>query len=126
MPSKKYLTALGVPDLMGIRTKEIPVPGQDSVVIVREISAQDFTELGSRFVQSGKTEISGEEFAQLYPGIIARCVLDGDSNPVFTEGQARRVRFEYLEWMTTLAMTALQLADIAVTEDEEGEPEKNA
>jgi hypothetical protein len=126
--SKKYFDATGVSDLLGIRTKEVPVPGQDgAVVVVREISAQDFTVLGSRYAQPGKTEITGEEFAKLYPGIISRCVLDGEGNPVFTEGQARRIKFTHLEWMTGLALAALELAEIVVTDENgEGDAEKNA
>lgn len=127
--SKKYFDALGVSNLVGTRTREIEVPDQDgAVVIVREISAQDFTELGARYAQPGKTEITGEEFAKLYPDIIARCVLDGDKNPVFTAGQARQIKFEYLEWMTSLAMAALELAEIMVIDKDKDEDstEKNA
>lgn len=125
--SKKYFDATRVTDLLGIRTEEMEVPGQDgAVVIVREVSAQDFTEIGARFAQVGRTEISGEEFVQLYPDIISRCVLDGNGDSVFTKGQAARIRFEHLEWLTSLAMKALELADITVSGDDEDESaEKN-
>lgn len=123
MSKKMFLNALGVPSLLGLKTEEVEVPGQPDVfVVVRELSAQDFAELGVKFAQEGKTELTAEEIVQMYPGIVTRCVTDGNGDPVFTEGQVRRIRQEFADWMFGLALTALELSEIVVQD----EPEKNA
>lgn len=126
MSKKKSPSAIDVMDVMGIRTKKVEWPtNPDIEVEVRELSAQDFAELGVKFAQEGKTELTAEEIVQIYPGIVTRCVTDGNGDPVFTEGQVRRIRQEFADWMFGLALTALELSEIVVKDDEE-QPEKNA
>lgn len=124
--SKKYFDATRAVELIGLRTKEVEVPGEDGAfVIVREMTAMDFAELGARQVANGEMVAVEENFVKLFPDIIARCVLDGDKNPIFTPGQVSMISAEYTEWLTTLAMTAVELSGLTVVESDENAPEKN-
>ncbi len=130
---KMYLNKLGIPALLGMRTKDVEVPGQPGVfVVVRELSAMDMTELGTPLAAAGNMQtnadgektISPDAMVKLYPAIIARCVVDYDGNPVFTEGEASRISYQYMEWITELVMTAMQLGGI-IPDDDEEQPAKN-
>ncbi len=124
MSKKMFLNALGIPALLGLRTKEIEVPGQPNVfVIVQEIGAMDLAELGAGLSsEENSNVISAVQLARVAPDIIARCVKDGDGNPVFTRGQARCIKAQSATWAMELVQVALELSEFTVTEDEQ---EKN-
>lgn len=124
MSKKMFLNAFGVPALLGLRTKEIEVPGQPDVfVMVQEIGAMDLAELGAELSsEENSNVISAVQLARVAPDIIARCVKDGDGNPIFTRGQAQHIKAEYATWAMELVQAALELSEFTVTEDEQ---EKN-
>lgn len=120
----KYLTRDQVLSAHGFQTKEIDAPELDGILLVRELTAPEMTRLGfhmSRRDENDKLTADMSQLGDLFPDIVAWCVVDEDNRQVFTRQDIDQFPARYFSLIQRIVIAVFHLSKLTPDGDENEE-----
>lgn len=135
----KYLTRAGIIEQThGYRTAEMEIPEWGGTVLVRELTANQLTQLGivSANLQADQIEAAQEDpelvkvnldmsaIVDLFPLVVSWCVVDENMRPILTAEDVQGMTGSSVAPIQRIVAKAMELT--GVSDDEAEEPDPNA
>lgn len=137
-----YLSRKQIVSTQGISTAEVECPEWGGKVLVRELTAIEATDIGLTAVAGGasisrKTLGKGKTrdtvptsgLVDMFPRIVAMCVVDEDLNPILSEDDVRSLSARSVAPIQRIADKAFDLSELSDKDededDEEGQSDPN-
>jgi len=116
----KYLSRDAILAAQDFKTEEVPVPEWGGVVLVRELSAQDFDSVGFPMVkESGEIDARGARGMNVK--IVSLSIIDEEGNQLFTPKDVRALGERAIAPIRRITAKVMELSGMTVAE---GEPEE--
>ena len=122
-----YLSRKQIVSTQGLLTTEVEVPEWGGKVLVRELTAIEATDFGLKAVAGGafisrggaRDSLQISELVNMYPRIIAMCVVDDSLAPILSEDDIRALSARSVVPIQRIIEEVFLLSGLSDDEDEE-------